>query len=430
MTYHNAVKYIHQAPKEMPESVAGERLRRMLDTLGTPQRHLRYLRLAGSNGKTVCAELLMSVYRQSDNTVGCLTMPLRADVREGILINGSPLSFDTVAALVERVRSTVTAISRTDAERTAATEEEAVTGPSSFVPTGSEILLCVALLAFEEANCRLCIIESDHEHTDPTRFLPSPIAAAICGTIPGSDRKEIKKIRSYLSHGIPEIVSAPQDKDAYRMISDTCATLNCRLTIPTRSELSVERLALRGSTFTYRGKAYSIPLCGRFQVANATVVLEILNMLARRGYPLSDEQIAQGFKQIRIPCKFEILSIAPTIIADSTHSEVAVEPVCDSMADFADTIGKTVRLCLPDAATAKRYLAVLEPKGYRIESVILYGQSESETNDLANAVRCHTVKETVKQALADLAPTDILLLSGPYAFTSEIRYELLKALGY
>ncbi|MBE6546906.1 MAG: hypothetical protein E7668_05655 [Ruminococcaceae bacterium] len=423
MTYHNAIKYIQQAPQELPEEHSGRRLRLVWDALGNPQKNLRYLRLAGSNGKTVCAELLMSVYKNSNYTVGCLTMPPRSDIREGLFLNGTPLSFDAVASLVARVRQAIREINQA---RTAEGETEP---PSELMLTGSEILLCAALLAFSENGCKLCLIESDHEHSDPTRFLPPPIAAAICGTIPANDRKEFQRIRSYLCHGIPEIVSAPQDADSYRMISDTCAAINCRLTIPSKSELTVERLALRSSTFTYRGKSYSLQLCGRFQISNAMVVLEILNMLSRRGYGLPDEQIVRGFSQTKLPCKLEILSISPTIIADSTHSEVAVEPVCESIADFRDTIGQTIRLCLPRSAIVRRYVEVLEQKGYRIDSLILYGQDNKEPLP-PSAILCQTVKETVRHALADLSPTDTLLISGSYGFTSEIRYEILKTLGF
>ena len=57
MTYHNATKYILNAPAEKAESIPGTSIKKLWNYLGNPQRNLKYLRLAGSNGKTVCVEI-------------------------------------------------------------------------------------------------------------------------------------------------------------------------------------------------------------------------------------------------------------------------------------------------------------------------------------------------------------------------------------
>ena len=433
MTYHNATKFLLQAPEDLPEVVAGTRIRTLWEALGQPQRNLKYIRLAGSSGKTVCAEMLVSCFKQSTFTVGCLITPLRQEIRENIRINGTPLSFEQMATYVEQIYRGVGSINAStayDAEETEPREESQNAVP--FQLTRHEILLTAALLAFRDRHCDFCILESDHTHADATRFLPAPFSAAICGTIPSEDRKEIGRIRSYIGHGIQEIVSAPQNQDAYRIISDTCASINCRLTIPTKSTLEIHRISLSGSEFSYRGHSYRLSLCGKFQVTNAIVVLEILEMLARRGFGLTYEQITIGLHHTKIPAKFEILSVSPTIIADSTHSEVAVETVCDSMAEFRSLIGSKVRLCLPEQSLADRYSAVLIEKQYEIEQTILFDEPESIeiTSKASQTAHNKRVVELIKQALKDLSADTILLISGSYPFTSEIRYELLKKLGY
>lgn len=426
MTYHNATKYLIGSPDEMIETTPGARIRALWDFLDQPQRPLKYVRLAGSSGKTVCAEMLVSCLKQTEFTVGCLITPLRQEIRENIRINGIPLSFEQMAAYVEQVYRGVVAINkkRTGKHSNPPDTESDALGDTPFQLTKYEILLTAALLAFRDHHCDLCILESDHTHADPTRFLPSPFAAAICGTIPNEDRKEIGRIRSYIGHGIQEIVSAPQNQDAYHVISDTCASINCRLTIPTKSSLSIQRLSLSGSEFTYREKSYRLSLCGKFQVTNAIVVLEILEMLARRGFALSYEQIADGLLQTKIPAKFEILSVSPTIIADSTHSEIAVETICDSMTEFRSILGTNVRLLLPNDALAKKYDEVLTGMGYTVEKTILL---DEHTPKLLLKKR---IGETISTATKNLSKDTVLMISGPFAFTSQIRYELLKQLGF
>ena len=422
MTYHNAQKYILNSPDEFENETMGANLRKLWAELGNPQRNLKYLRLAGSNGKTVCAEMLISAYKNSEYKTGCLTTTLRRDLRDNISINGSPISFENMAAFVEKIYKTVTEFNKDAHEG------------SLFVLTKQEILLTAALLAFREADCKLCIIESDHTHADPTVFLPPPFAVAICGTIPSDSKDEIQRIRSYICHGIQEIVSAPQDQNAYKVIFDACVSVSCRLTIPTRSELDIGRLTLSGSDFSYKGLDYHINLCGKFQITNAIFVLEIIDRLSQKGYALSQKQIYEGLKNTRIPSKFEILSVMPTIIADSTHSDIAIGTVCDSMSEFRDIIGEKIRLCLPSGPIVDRYIDVLTEQGYDIEQIIIaeyYSPSETAV-DPSNirTTRCKKIREAVSACLNGLCGDEILLISGPHSFTNEIRYELLTRLGF
>ena len=421
MTYHNAQKYIMNSPDDTENSIHGNNLKKLWLILGNPQRNIKYLRLAGSNGKTVCAEMLMSAYKCSEITVGCLTTTLRSDLRNNILINGSPLSYEEMAKYVEKIYRITYEQNR---------PEQSENGETEFILTKQEILLSAALLAFKDKNCSICIIESDHKHADPTVFLPPPFAVAICGAIPCNNKNDIHMIRSYICHGIQEIVSAPQDQDAYKIISDTCASVNCRLTIPAKSELIIKKTTLGGSEFSYKGKDYKIGLCGKFQISNAIFVLELLDRLAVRGYGITDEQIKEGLRNTRIPAKFEVLSIMPTIIADSTHSEVAISTVCESMSEFRDTIGSKIRLCLPNGSIVDKYIKVLSEQNYDIKKVVISVNNVAETIRDERFIYCKKTKELIKRMLDDLEKDEILLISGPSAFTLEVRYELLAQMGF
>lgn len=401
MTYHNAVKYLQQAPKEAQNSPAENAILTLWDLLGTPQRNLKYLRLTGSNGKTVCAHMLLSVFQDSEHTVGALFLPLQDDGRENIRINALPLDVDEFTSYTEQA---LDALKRINQEN-----------DFDWQPSQSELLLTVALLAFRAHHCTFCLIESESSPSDPTKRLPSPFAAAICGTIPGENQKEIQQIRSYISHGIQEIVSAPQNQISYRVISETCAAINCRLTIPTKNELIIHRLSLSGSEFSYKNVDYRLGLCENFQITNATVVLEVIDMLARRGYVLSQEKILQGLAQLKIPAKFEVLSVSPTMIVDSTHSETAIATMSESLADFQTVLGSKLRLCLPTGSLCEQYLQALSPYGYTITDVLTYDSLEKP-------------KVLVKQLLDSLEKDEVLLISGHYEQTKKIRQELLKQL--
>lgn len=431
MTYHNAIKYIKNSPKSAKETIRFERIRLLCKYLGDPQSRIKYVRLAGNNGKTVCGAMLTSVLKKADISTGYLAMPVRDDIRANIVIDTKPISMDETVRYLSEVVSTINKI---NGERKAAADEdgESASAPEPFVPTSSELLLAMALVAFRDKTCKLCLIESDHAGDDPSLFMPSPFAAVICGAIPVGDKKDIARIRSYVTRGVQEIISAPQDQDAYRILSDTCASVNCRLTLALKSAVTVKKLTLRETEFSYKNNVYSLNLCGKFQIANATVVLETLEMLSRRGFDIPAQATRQGFSSLSIPSKFEVLSVMPLIIADSTHTPVAIETVCGSMADFRDVTGNKVRLCLPKGELIPLYVKALTDRGYDVLDVIaLDADGEEYAFDTPCAITlCKTVKAAVKAALCDLEKDSILLVSGRHSFTEKIRYELLQRLGF
>lgn len=422
MTYHNAIKFIKTAPAEAPkESSASKRIADLCTALGNPQKKIKYVRLAGSNGKTVCARMLISILNSAKVVNGCLSMPVYEEIRDNIRINGEPISMEETVRYVERICQAVNEIN-------SSLEEDTL-----FRPTCNEIMLCISLLAFAEHKCDVCILEGDHYGEDPSRHIIPPIAAIICGRIPNGDKEEIAKIRSYICRGIREIVSVPQNQDAYKIISDTCFSVNCRLSIPSKSNFTVNRLTLRNTAFTYKGTEYSLRLCGKFQTANAVVAIEGAEMLVRAGYAINPEHIKEGLAAVTAPCKFEVVSIMPTIIADSTHSPVAIEVVCDSLVDFKEMTGTKIKLCLPEGELIDQYIDALENRGYSIKKIFALAADNTDKDLCKYSITTEfkqTAKLTAKNALAGLENDEILLISGPSNFTRKIRYELLAILGF
>ena len=142
MVYFNAKKFIACADTDTPCTSA--RLSELTGKLGTPQRRIRYVRLAGSNGKTVCARMIISILNKAEIKNGCLSMPIHSEIRENIRINGEPISMNETVSYVEEISAAVAKIN----EENASTEE-----PRVFRPTAHEILLCMAILAFNAHGC-------------------------------------------------------------------------------------------------------------------------------------------------------------------------------------------------------------------------------------------------------------------------------------
>ena len=421
MTYHNAIKFIKNSPIAPPEnSSPAQRITDLRATLSNPQRKLKYIRLAGNNGKTVCARMLISILNSAGITNGCLSMPIYSEIRDNVRINGEPITMEETVSYVEQICQAVNRMNK------GKSEEEL------FRPTQNEIMLCIAMLAFMEHDCELCLLESDHSGNDPSKFIYLPIAAVICGKIPADDKEEIAKIRAYISRGIQEIVSIPQDTESFKIISDICANAGCRFTVPARTNFNITRLGLRNTEFNYKDNEYSLRLCGKFQALNALVAIEACEMLVRAGYNIEREHVRLGLSTATAPCKFEVISVSPAIIADSTHSAIAISTICDSLSDFKAMTGTNIKLCLPAGALVSQFAEALEQRGYCIKKVSALAEADTtESHDYPFSIKLlKTVKQTVKDALAELDPEEILFISGPINFTRAIRYEMLAVLGF
>ena len=167
-------------------------------------------------------------------------------------------------------------------------------------------------------------------------------------------------------------------------------------------------------------------LCGKFQLSNAEVALETLEMLARRGYDLSYEDTKKGFAALRLKSKFEVLSLSPVIIADSTHKSVAISTVCDSLLDFKTLTGNKICLCLPEGQIVNEYVLALEERGYDIMRIF----TSAAHSDSDKIFPCQTPKAMAKEALAFTSSDMILLISGQYDFTDKLRHEILAKLNF
>ncbi len=425
MTYFNAIKFIKNAPNIAPKDTsAPDRVAMLFKALQNPQKRMKYMRITGSNGKTVCVKMLSAILCKAEISNGCLIMPLQPEIRENILINGTPLSIEETVKYVEQIVNATAHINK------AYTSED---GHSPlFVPTAHEIILCMAVLAFASHGCTLAIIESDHTADDPSRFLPAPSWAIIAGRIPIKERNEIAKIRSYICRGLNEVVSAPQTPEGYKVISDSCSIAGCRLTLA-RHKIDIKHITLYGTVFTYRNNEYSLRLCGKFETNNACVAIEASNMLARYGYKISLKNIQDALSSLSIPCKLEIISFCPTIIADSTHNGVAINSVCDSLSEFKEATGTKLRLFVPDSELAEKYVIALTARGYTIDTLYLFGDEENllEANaNIPQPIFCKTLKKAAKLMLSDLSRDDMLIISGPSAIALKLRYELLAILGF
>ena len=134
-----------------------ENISKLCQRIGNPEKALRFLHIAGTNGKGSCSAMTASVLTESRETVGLFTSPHLIDFRERIRVNGTMISEENVVSFVERVQ----------AEQL------------DFEPSFFEITFAMALDHFKRSACTICVIETGlGGRLDATNII-EPIACLI-----------------------------------------------------------------------------------------------------------------------------------------------------------------------------------------------------------------------------------------------------------
>ncbi len=320
MTAREAVEYIESCG--WSETRLGlDRTRELLRALGDPQKKLKFVHVAGSNGKGSTCALLESVLRAAGLRTGLYTSPYIQDFRERIQICGEPIAPERLAAITERVRDIAEAMDD---------------HPSQF-----ELVTAVAMQYFWEQNCGIVVLEVGlGGELDSTNAIDAPEAAVITNI--GLEHTE------YLGSTLAEIASAKAGiiksgcsavcydgaAEATRVIKSACRERSVPLRVADFAAVHPLAHSLQGQRFEWHGLTLEMPLLGAHQLKNAAVALETLDVLRSRGWSISDEAIEHGFRSVSWPARFEVLSRDPLFILDGGHNPQCAEALCAVLREY------------------------------------------------------------------------------------------------
>lgn len=321
LTYKDALDYIYSftdyekksSYRYAPEIFDLARVEKLLVSLNNPHQRFKSIHIAGTKGKGSVAAMSESILRAAGYRTGLYTSPHLHTVRERIQVNGRLIPQETVASLTEQLQPLVSQV-----EGLTTFEIITALGFLYFVERGVEFAVLEVgmggrLDATNVVNSLVDIITSlsyDHTH--------------ILGeTLPLIAREKAGIIKSKAL-----VVSAPQVPEAMAVIEEVCREKDAELTVIGRDwtwevgEANLEGQWFRVTTNELRVTSYElwIPLLGRHQLINATVVVAAIEKLRQRGINISEASVREGLRQVRWPGRLEILGRRPLVVADCAHN--------------------------------------------------------------------------------------------------------------
>ncbi len=312
MNYEEALKYIHSVNWEFCKPGL-ERITLLTDTLGNPQDSLRFIHVAGTNGKGSLCSMLDSVLRAAGYKVGLFTSPYINFFNERMCIDGTPISNDELAEITARVRPVADAM--------------------SDKPTEFELITAIALEYFRKNNVDVVIFEAGMGgRLDSTNVITTPILSVITGIaldhtayLGDTVEKIAAEKAGIIKRGVP-VLWGGEDDAAFAVIENKAREMNSPLYKTDYSKLNIKSTDLNCTLFDYGNrKNLRIKLLGLYQPKNAASVLSVIDALTDCGMEISEDAVRAGLESARWHARFEILSREPLIIYDGAHNPQGID---------------------------------------------------------------------------------------------------------
>ena len=419
MTAEQAIAYIHSVCWK--GSIPGlGRTQKLLSLMGNPHQKLKYVHIAGTNGKGSTAAMTASILRKAGYKVGLYTSPYIYRFNERMQIDGEPIGDEELAAITEWVRPFAQSM------------EES--------PTEFELVSCIAFEYFMRNNCDIVVLEVGMGGAmDSTNVIPVPEVAVITNIgldhtdVLGKTVEEIARTKAGIFKEGGEAVVYRGTPGVEAVFEEVCIEKNVNLTFANFSGLRLLSHGLEGQVFDCGDrKALELPLLGDHQLHNAAVVLSVADVLIARGWNITEENIYDGIREVSWPGRFDIMRKDPLFIIDGGHNPQCIEALVKNIEDYlADRKVIVLTGVLADKDYADMYKPVMPlveefvcitpPNPRRLDSALL---AQYLTEAGAKATACGSIPEGVKTAMEKAGKDGVVLSFGSLYSIGDIRNAL------
>ncbi len=364
-------------------------MRYLLDLLGAPDKCLKFVHVAGTNGTgSVCA-YLSSILKESGYKVGTYNSPSVFCYNERWLVDGKPLSDEDVARYMTEVRNCIEsenkrrreAENRINAQEQKRGEDNGLVPKNAvkrdissgneagnarlsslnarvlegeFNPTAFEIETAVAMLAFKDKGADIAVLETGlGGRWDATNAIEkkelaviTPIGLDHCALL-GNTLGEIASEKAAIIRD--DVVTSRQADEIMREIEKPFLIENGeRRYIPAKLHIASEAkpisASVKGQNFEYEGKTFEIKLLGAHQLINASIAICAVRVLREKGWSISEEALDGGLKKAEWHARLEIVENAEkyglsvpegkTLVFDGAHNPHGAAALKDALSSL------------------------------------------------------------------------------------------------
>lgn len=411
MNYDQALDFIHK--KHNFSAVPGlDRMDNLCRELGDPQNGLKFIHVAGTNGKGSTVTMIACALEDAGYTVGKYTSPYIYDFRERIEVNGKMIEKNELSYLADKVQKACINL-----------QEQ---------PTEFEIVTAIAFMYFKNRNCDYVVLEVGlGGRFDATNIIKEPLVSVICSisldhtSVLGNTEEKIAYEKAGIIKQNCPCVLYPVNSDSVTDIfKDICKRRNSSVYIPALSKLTVKSTVNNKNVFDYKGIRFCPAMLGKHQIYNAVTAITALEVIG-----INTDSIVSGIDRARAHGRYEIISESPRIILDVGHNRSGIECLMKSIKNDKKIKGLTVifgmmedkdyPFAIRQIASAANKMICISPDSPRALDAVKAKQLCELFCEQCYA--CDDIRDAVQRALSGLGKGTILVCGSFYIIDKAVK---------
>ena len=411
-----AIAYIHTFGWEQ-HAPGLDRIRKLLALTDNPEKALRFVHVAGTNGKGSTCAMLASILQQAGYRVGLHISPHLVRFEERIRVNGELIPGERLAALVERLQPLADGM----AEH----------------PTEFELITALAFLYFQETTCDVVVLETGlGGELDASNVIDAPEAAVLTAmgldhsALLGNTLAEVAGAKAGIIKPHGRVVSfggCPEADEVFRCV---CRERDAALRELDFSRIREPRETLAGTRFTCTPYGeLTLPLLGDYQTRNALLAVTTAEALQEAGWRITADNIRDGLAKTSWPGRLELLRPAhPAVLLDGAHNPHGMRATVDSLQKLLPGQKLTLVLGIMADKAVEEMLDLLTPLAGAVYTVTPDSPRAMAAAELAERVRgrgvpargCETAGEALRRAVETAGEDGAVCVLGSLYLAGEV----------
>lgn len=318
MRYDEALDYIHHVTWR-GSRLGLERTNELLSRIGDPHKKLKFVHVAGTNGKGSTCAMIAKTLSLAGYQTGLYISPFINRFNERMQMNGLSISDDTLAEITAFIKPHADAM--------------------ADHPTEFELITVIAFEYFLRSKADIVVLEVGMGgELDSTNVIDTPELAVITNIGLDHTRElgptiaDIANAKAGIIKPGGDILIYDQNPQADQVFEAVCASRGATLHVTDHSRISNVSVSLDALQFDCA--PYGTLFCGlvgSYQAKNAAVAITAIELLQQKGWNISSDHLKQGLAGVRWPARFELLRRNPVFIADGGHNPQGIQAVAESL---------------------------------------------------------------------------------------------------
>ncbi len=425
MNYQEAVEFIETSHK-FGKRLGLENIHKLLELLGNPQDKLKFIHVAGTNGKGSVCSFIANILKEQGYKVGLYTSPYLETFTERIRLNGENIPEEELARIVTIIKEKI----------------DLMVSEGYSYPTEFEIETVLAFCYYCEQQTDYVVLEVGlGGRYDATNVIKTPLASVIVSLsldhigILGDTLGKIayEKAGIIKENGITVVYK--QSKEAEEVIKDVCKEKNNKYIEVNFDELEIKKSDINSQVFDCNIldediKDMEISLIGDHQVNNAVLALTVIKILINeRNIEISEESIRRGLLNTKWPGRIEKIKNNPLFIIDGAHNEDGAKSLSKALDKHFKNQKMTLLIGMLKDKDVDSVIEILVDKFDKVitttidsdRSIDCYELKEKIEKYIDDVVAIEKVEDALKYTLENSKEDDVIISAGSLYMIGDIR---------